>query len=50
MHWLLMPPAVGWGAFLLVHAIGIPIIYGLGKNMGKEKAKSTCSEQSFEDM
>lgn len=31
MHWLLIRPAVGWGAFLLVHAVGIPLVYGLGK-------------------
>lgn len=31
MHWLLVRPAIGWGAFLLIHAIGIPLVYGAGK-------------------
>ncbi|HWR41912.1 hypothetical protein [Sporomusa sp.] len=38
MHWLLMRPAVSWGAFLLVHAIGIPLVYGLGKACGVREA------------
>ncbi len=31
MPWLFMRPVVGWGAFLLIHAIGIPAVYKLGK-------------------
>jgi len=37
MYWLLARPAIGWGAFLLVHAIGIPLVYGMGKNCGMKK-------------
>lgn len=38
MHWLLMRPALNWGALLLVHAIGIPLVYGLGKASGSREA------------
>ncbi|MBP2662089.1 MAG: hypothetical protein H6Q71_37 [Firmicutes bacterium] len=31
MHWLLIRPAIGWGAFLLIHALGIPLVYKTGK-------------------
>ncbi|WP_169717897.1 hypothetical protein SPSIL_029330 [Sporomusa silvacetica DSM 10669] len=37
MHWLLMRPAIGWGAFLLIHALGIPAVYGLGKRCAEQK-------------
>ena len=37
MYWLLMRPAVGWGAFLLIHAIGIPLVYAAGKACAKKK-------------
>ncbi|MDR3565651.1 MAG: hypothetical protein P4N59_30015 [Negativicutes bacterium] len=40
MYWLLMRPAIGWGAFLLVHAIGIPLVYGAGKSCAKRKQLS----------
>lgn len=38
MHWLLMRPAVGWGTFLVVHAVGIPLVYILGKACGMKKS------------
>lgn len=37
MYWALARPAIGWGAFLLVHAIGIPLVYGIGKTCGLKK-------------
>lgn len=38
MYWMLMRPALGWGAFLLVHAIGIPLVYSLGKAVARDQA------------
>jgi hypothetical protein len=46
MHWLLMRPAVGWGAFLLIHAVGIPLVYMMGKACAIRKAQGP---QSFEE-
>jgi hypothetical protein len=37
MYWMLMRPAIGWGAFLLVHAIGIPLVYSLGKAVARDQ-------------
>lgn len=37
MYWLLARPAIGWGAFLLIHAIGIPFVYGVGKTCAMKK-------------
>jgi hypothetical protein len=39
LHWLFMRPAVGWGAFLIVHAVGIPLVYVLGRACGMKKAR-----------
>ena len=39
MHWLLMRPAVGWGAFLVIHAVGIPLVYAMGKACGMRKVQ-----------
>jgi hypothetical protein len=36
MPWMF--PAVGWGTFLLIHAISVPLVYGLGKACGAKKA------------
>lgn len=33
MYWL-MRPVVGWGAFLLIHAVAVPLVYGWGKAKG----------------
>lgn len=47
MYWMLMRPAIGWGTFLLVHAIGIPLVYGLGKACGTKEAghKQLCKPE-----
>lgn len=36
MHWLLRP-AIGWGAWLLLHSIVIPTVYAIGKGCGKKE-------------
>lgn len=41
MHWLLLRPAIGWGAFLAIHAIGIPIVYALGKACKEKETSDT---------
>jgi hypothetical protein len=30
MHWLIRP-AIGWGAWLLLHSVAIPLVYAIGK-------------------
>ncbi|WP_371374754.1 hypothetical protein [Sporomusa aerivorans] len=51
MYWMLMRPVIGWGAFLLVHAIGIPLVYSLGKAVGKEQAEPAyAGERGCDDM
>ncbi|CUH97771.1 putative membrane protein [Propionispora sp. 2/2-37] len=37
MYWLLARPAIGWGAFFLVHAIAVPFVYGVGKTCAMKK-------------
>ncbi|HMM20323.1 MAG TPA: hypothetical protein PKA10_06260 [Selenomonadales bacterium] len=37
MYWLFMRPAVSWGAVLLIHAIGIPLVYAAGKACGRKE-------------
>ncbi|HEY3426181.1 MAG TPA: hypothetical protein VGL27_15390 [Negativicutes bacterium] len=44
MHWLLMRPAISWGTVLLIHAIGIPLVYGLGKACGVKKMQHLATE------
>jgi hypothetical protein len=44
MHWLLMRPAINWGTFLLVHAVGVPLVYHLGKACGIKKAQPLTVE------
>jgi hypothetical protein len=46
MHWLLMRPALSWGALLLVHAIGIPLVYGVGKACGAKKVTHEMVEET----
>ncbi|HWR07853.1 hypothetical protein [Sporomusa sp.] len=46
MYWMLMRPAIGWGTFLLVHAIGIPLVYGLGKACGAKEATRKLTGES----
>lgn len=41
MYWL-MRPAIGWGCFIAVHAIGIPLVYMLGKSCEKRKLQRKC--------
>ena len=41
MYWLLARPAIGWGAFLLIHAIGLPFVYGVGKTCGMKKTNES---------
>lgn len=49
MHWFFMRPVLGWGTFLLVHAIGIPLVYGLGKTCGaKEANKESLHHQELQ--
>lgn len=36
MHWLIRP-AIGWGAWLLLHSVAIPAVYALGKSCGKKE-------------
>lgn len=36
MPWMF--PAIGWGTVLLIHAISIPLVYGMGKACGEKKA------------
>ncbi|SMC99779.1 hypothetical protein [Sporomusa malonica] len=53
MHWLLMRPAIGWGAFLLIHALGIPAVYRIGKmcaaKEGHKQGAAACYESRAED-
>jgi len=35
----------GWGALLLIHAIGIPLVYGLGKACGAKEGKQEIREK-----
>lgn len=30
MHWLIRP-AIGWGAWLLLHSVAIPLVYAIGR-------------------
>gem|GEM_PF-2959762 len=42
MNWLITP-AIGWGAWLLLHSIVIPLVYSSGKkecNMKKQEQAS----------
>ncbi|QJW44346.1 hypothetical protein HA075_10425 [bacterium BFN5] len=41
MHWLIRP-AIGWGAWLLLHSVVIPAVYAVGKGCGK---KECCKKQ-----
>lgn len=41
MHWL--RPMVGWGAFLLIHAVTVPLVYGIGKAHGLKEAQEAGS-------
>lgn len=46
MNWLVMP-AIGWGAWLLLHSIAIPLVYGLGKkgcNMKRQQQSNYDQE------
>lgn len=47
MYGLLVRPAIGWGAWLLVHAIGIPFVYGVGKTCGMKKARGSESVEEI---
>ncbi len=48
MHWLIRP-AIGWGAWLLLHSVVIPAVYAAGKGCGRKEAwnaKYGVQEQS----
>lgn len=39
MYWLM--PTLGWGAVLLIHAVAVPLVYGLGKARGVRQSRCT---------
>lgn len=43
MHWLIRP-AIGWGAWILLHSVAIPLIYGLGKKDCKLQKRQEVGE------
>lgn len=46
MHWLLVRPAIGWAAFVVVHAIAIPVVYA----MGKACQKNECEQKMLSEV
>ncbi len=47
MHWLIRP-AIGWGAWLLLHSVVVPAVYAIGKCSGKKegcKVKKLAKER-----
>lgn len=43
MHWLIRP-AIGWGAWLLLHSVAIPLVYTIGKKSCMMKHTKEISE------
>lgn len=39
MHWLIRP-AIGWGAWLLLHSVVVPAVYAVGRSCGKMECSS----------
>jgi hypothetical protein len=47
MYWL-MRPVLGWGAVVLIHAVAIPLVYGIGKAKGVRQSHCTESTPALE--